>query len=284
MLSFLQQPYPLSDPNLKKAVIQSLLVGLFVTFVLVVFQPFGSYNWQHPYKVLILSGFGMVASVTSFLNFFVFPKLLPSVFREAQWTVWKELLWNLLPIPAGGFLSTLYGSLTGSMPLTLLQVTYMIPVVFLVGLFPAILLVLVNYLYLLRKYRSPEESILRPTPELTEDIQTLVLVADNQKDKLVLPASELLFIEASDNYCTFFHHERGKLTKTLLRSSLSRLESQIHHPRIIRCHRSYLVNLDRIQSVAGNAQGYKLFFDSYEAPVPVARSYSATVKAYFSAS
>jgi hypothetical protein len=256
---------------------------LFVTFVLVVFQPFGSYNWQHPYKVLILSGFGMEALVTTFLNFFVVPKLLPLVFREEQWTVWKELLWNLLPMPIGGFLSTLYGSLIGSMPLTLLQVMYMISVVFLVGLFPAILLVLISYVYLLRKYRSPEQSDLRPIPGLTEIIQTLVLAADNQKDKLVLPASELLFIEASDNYCTFFHHQQGKLTKTLLRSSLSRLESQINHPRIIRCHRSYLVNLDRIQSVAGNAQGYKLLFDSYESPVPVARSYSAAVKAYFSA-
>jgi hypothetical protein len=68
--TFLRQPYPSGDPNLAKAAWQSLLFGLFAAFVLVVFQPFGSYNWQHPYKALILSGYCTVAT----LNYF--PKLL----------------------------------------------------------------------------------------------------------------------------------------------------------------------------------------------------------------
>lgn len=281
MLSFLRQPYPAGDHLLPKALRQALLIGLFVAFVLVVFQPFGSYNWQHPYKVLILSGYGLVAALTTFLNFYVFPNLLPSLFREAQWTVWKELLWNLLPVVIGGFLSTVYGYLIGTMPLSLAQVTYMISVVFLVGLLPAILLVLLNYLYLLRKYQSRDSISPRQPPEVEETDQTLVLVAENQKDQLVLPANDLLLIEASDNYCTVFHLDGDRLTKTLLRSSLSRLESQLHHPRIIRCHRSYVVNLDQVKSVTGNAQGYKLLLERLEMPVPVARSYAATIKSNF---
>ncbi len=148
--AFLRQPYPADDPDLAKANWQSLLIGLFVAFVLVVFQPFGSYNWQHPYKVFLLSGYGVVAALSTFLNFYAFPRLLPTLFAEARWTVWKELLWNLIPILIGGFLSTVYGWIIGAMPFSLRQVTYMISVVFLVGLLPAIMLVLLNYLYLLR--------------------------------------------------------------------------------------------------------------------------------------
>jgi DNA-binding LytR/AlgR family response regulator len=116
---------------------------------------------------------------------------------------------------------------------------------------------------------------------MQEAIPTLVPVAENGKDKLVLPANDLLFIVASDNYCTVFHLAGDRVAKTLLCSPLGRLESQINLPRVIRCHRSYMVNLDRVQSVTGNAQGYKLFFAAAGMAVPVARTYSPFIKAHF---
>jgi DNA-binding LytR/AlgR family response regulator len=89
----------------------------------------------------------------------------------------------------------------------------------------------------------------------------------------------LLFIESSDNYCTVVYLENGQLVKPLLRSSLSRLESQIDMPHIVRCHRSYVVNLDRVERVTGNAQGYKLHLMGGQLQVPVARRYNDTLVA-----
>ena len=257
---------------------QALLVGLFVTFVLVVFQPFGSYNWSHPYKMLILAGYGWVAALTTFLNFYAFPRWLPALFSEARWTVGKELLWNLLPVFLGGFLSTAYGALVGAMPFSFPQLAYMTAIVFLVGLMPSLLLVLLNYLHLLRKYGSPGPVPPVPPPPAGE--AALVLVADNGKDRLALPASDLLFLEVGDNYCTVFYLDGDTLQKTLLRSSLGRLESQIGLPRVVRCHRSYVVNLDRVRNVTGNAQGYQLHFAPPELAVPVSRAYAPTIKAH----
>lgn len=278
----MRQPYPVDDGSLVKAVYQALLVGLFVTFVLVVFQPFGAYNWSHPHKVFILSGYGLVAALTTFLNFYAFPRWLPVLFTEARWTVGKELLWNLLPVFLGGFLSTAYGSLVGAMPFTFPQVAYMTAIVFLVGLLPALLLVLFNYLHLLRKYQSPGSVVPAPPPPAGETTPALVLVADNGKDKLTLPAADLLFLEASDNYCTVCYLAGETVHKTLLRSSLGRLESQIGLSRVIRCHRSYVVNLDRVRNVTGNAQGYQLHFAPPELVVPVARAHAPAIKAHFS--
>ena len=63
--------------------------------------------------------------------------------------------------------------------------------------------------------------------------------------------------------------------KLLLRSSLSRLEAQIiDRSNIVRCHRSYVVNLDRVERVTGNAQGYKLHLFGGQFQVPVARRYN----------
>ncbi|RNI23574.1 LytR/AlgR family response regulator transcription factor [Rufibacter latericius] len=283
MLSFFRQPYPLSELTLPKSVFHSLLFGSIIAFSLIVFQPFGSYNWHHPSKNPILAGYGVVAAISVFLNFYAFRRMLPWLFREPSWNVGKEIAWNLIHFVTGGFLCTVYGSLTGVMPFTLNQILYMSMVAFLMGLVPAVLLVLINYVYLLRKYRplTPADKEDTPAPVASSVPDELVLVAENEKDTLRLPARELLFIEASDNYCTVFWVKEGKPTKTLLRSSLSRLENQITSPGISRCHRSYLVNLERVQTVSGNAQGYKLHFEGLDLVVPVARSYSGLVRETF---
>ena len=43
-------------------------------------------------------------------------------------------------------------------------------------------------------------------------------------------------------------------------------------PQFFRCHRTYLVNLDRVGHVSGNAQGYKLHLEGIDNLVPVSRS------------
>jgi DNA-binding LytR/AlgR family response regulator len=41
---------------------------------------------------------------------------------------------------------------------------------------------------------------------------------------------------------------------------------------IYKTHRSYLVNLNYVEHVTGNAQGYKLHLNSHEEKIPVARN------------
>lgn len=278
MLSFLSHPYPARDPRFSKAALQALLSGVMIAFILVVLQPFGSYTWQHPYKEFILAGYGLVAVVVNLLDFFVSQKLFNPFFVERNWTLWKEILRNMAGFVVAGFFCVVYGNLAGFMPFTLTQVVYMIAVCFVVGALPATVLILLNYAYLTRKYGAPVVPSLQTQANATTDESLLELVAENGKDKAAIPASALLSIAASDNYCTVFYAESDKLQKVLLRSSLSRLESQINSSRIVRCHRSYLVNLDRVASVSGNAQGYKLHLDLAAEPVPVSRSYNAVVK------
>jgi DNA-binding LytR/AlgR family response regulator len=170
---------------------------------------------------------------------------------------------------------------------------------FLIGIFPTVGAVLINYIVQLRKYQqqaahfvvhklptetpsppsaniSPEE----PTESSRADHEQLVLVAENGKDTLQLNPAGLLAIESSDNYCTVFYVKKGQLAKELLRSSLSRLENQLGEGApFARCHRSYVVNLDRVERVSGNAQGYKLHLLNGQLVVPVARKYNDTLVA-----
>lgn len=278
MLSFLSQPYPARDPRYSRALLQALLSGLLIAFILVVFQPFGSYNWQHPYKNYLLAGYGLVAVVGNLADFVVTSKLFKSYFAESNWQVWKEIVRNMMGFILAGFLCVVYGYLAGFMPFTATQVGYMIAVCFMVGALPATVLILLNYAYLTRKYSHPATASATSHTAVSQQTDKLELVAENGKDKLAILVGDLLYIAASDNYCTVVYTEGTNLRKTLLRSSLSRLESQISEQRIVRCHRSYLINLDRVASVSGNAQGYKLHFDTSSESAPVARAYNAIVK------
>jgi DNA-binding LytR/AlgR family response regulator len=61
----------------------------------------------------------------------------------------------------------------------------------------------------------------------------------------------------------------------LIRNTISAIEEQLktHHPLIFRCHRGYMVNIRKILSVSGNAQGFKLFLEGVTETIPVSRSY-----------
>ncbi|SIT88350.1 LytTR family DNA-binding domain-containing protein [Pontibacter indicus] len=278
MLSFLSQPYPARDLRYSRAILQALLSGSLIAFILVVFQPFGSYNWQHPYKNYLLAGYGLVAVVGNLTDFVVTQKLFKAYFAEGNWQVWKEIVRNMAGFVLAGFLCVVYGNLAIFMPFSAAQVGYMITVCFMVGALPATVLVLLNYAYLTRKYsQSVTAAAVQPMPDVVQD-GMLELVAENGKDKLTIPAGELLYLSASDNYCTVVYTEATSVRKALLRSSLSRLESQISEQHVVRCHRSYLANLNRVASVSGNAQGYKLHFDVPSEPVPVSRAYNSVVK------
>jgi DNA-binding LytR/AlgR family response regulator len=90
-----------------------------------------------------------------------------------------------------------------------------------------------------------------------------------------LKPEELLFIESADNYSNIVFYRNNKVNKQLLRGSLKRIESQITFPFIVRCHRSYIVNLKMINHIKGNAQGYRIDFKvELKDTIPVSRNYS----------
>ena len=86
MLEYLRQPYPLArNPLLEFLALCG--IGAFVAAFLIIFQPFGTYEYRDPNENLFLSGYGAVVAGVLLLNRFGLPRLLPEWFEEEQWTV-----------------------------------------------------------------------------------------------------------------------------------------------------------------------------------------------------
>jgi len=106
----------------------------------------------------------------------------------------------------------------------------------------------------------------------------IVLIAENDKDQVKCNSDDLLFIEANDNYSAVCYLVNGQMKKVLLRGSLKRMEDQLAgRDMIIRCHKSYIVNIRNIRKVAGNAQGYKLQFSQTDIEIPVSRNFPKSI-------
>lgn len=280
MFRILQQPYPFPHKSVGVCLRKSLVEGAGVALFFIIFQPFGLNEWQHPFKLWVLVGFGAIVSICTTFNRLILPLLFPKFFNEEKWVVWKEIADILILLALITCANMFYSKFFFHyVPLSPLGFIVMFLIVALIGVIPISFGVMSNYIYQLKKYN--QTIIIQPNeisnPEQRASV-LLRLIAENEKDILEIAAADLLFIESSDNYSTVFYKKGDTLQKELLRSSLTRLEGQIQSTGIVRCHRSYIVNLNKVEKVTGNAQGYKLHLQSFELTVPVARRYSEIVE------
>jgi two-component sensor histidine kinase len=96
-VSRLNQLYP-QPFTVRNAARKALIAGVVVALIDLVFQPFGLAEFQHPYKPWVLLGFGVPAFIWVGLPGVLLPLMFPR-FRQRQarhWTVWKQILVNIL--------------------------------------------------------------------------------------------------------------------------------------------------------------------------------------------
>jgi hypothetical protein len=279
MFRFLAQPYPSTERNSRRWLFTSAGAGLFVALFLIVFQPFGSAEWHHPQKLPILAGFGMVTFAGMILVGFVVPAVFKNFFLEKHWNVGREIAWNIIIIIVIAFGNLLYSEWAFGEGFN--RILPWLGITAAIGSIPATMITLLNYNRLLRQYTH--ESLPANYPQTpVRPAAPITFRADNEKDSLSVTLDELLFIESADNYSEIVYWRADKLQKTLLRGSLTRMEEQSSHsPDLVRCHRSYIVNLQQVETITGNAQGYKLHLRKYDSPLPVARRFGDRVAGYF---
>lgn len=275
LINTLQQPFPRPDRNVIRKILHSFFEGLGVFLFFLIFQPFGMSVWEDENKSLYLAAYGVIVFGVTVLYRVLLPVTIPGFFEEKTWVVWKEILGIIFILGLISFLIGIYHQVFfKDYDNDYKRAGVIFFLVMVIGSIPVTVSVLSRFTYLYRKYEREIQVIKGPDPVQ----EKLILRAENEKDVLVI--EELLFIESADNYCSVFFLQEGKVKKELIRSSLSRLESQIKQKEIIRCHRSYIVNLKKVNFITGNAQGYRLFLDGTSDYVPVSRKYSAIVDSF----
>ncbi len=104
--------------------------------------------------------------------------------------------------------------------------------------------------------------------------ELLVLNGENNKVVLAIKYNQLLYIKSAGNYLEIFYLKGEKSNKELIRMSFKELDGIIQDPRIVRIHRSYMVNTAHINAVKKTKKGYILSIQhTPEEKIPVSLGY-----------
>lgn len=97
----------------------------------------------------------------------------------------------------------------------------------------------------------------------------------NNTLKFVVHASDILYIEAEENYIRIFYEDMGKLSNYVIRSSMKSIEELCLKNGLIRCHRSYYINASQIKLLMKDKNGVTVaeFNNSDAKRIPVSKMY-----------
>ncbi len=279
--NFLSQPYPLEQRQSRKFVV-AIAFGVFVFSFLYFFRPFGLYALPAEELPIVTCHFGLICTGALLFNFFVLPQVIPVLNDDLNWTVSKEIistLWNILTIALA---NTLYSSYYLGAGFSSTKLLFYLASTLAIAILPVSIHVLIKNTILLKRNLKEAEQIavgmhhkkrLTATPDAT-----LTINSENKNEKFTIPVGDLLYISSADNYIEIFYLENGRIKSTLIRATLKSARDDLRaFTAFYRCHRGWIVNLDQVESITGNAQGYRLILNHTDVTIPVSRNLNVEI-------
>jgi len=146
---------------------------------------------------------------------------------------------------------------------------------------PILVLILWHYIHTLKKQIRISGQIntkIQEKREILNNSETILFESSNKRENILLPINNFLYITSADNYIDIYYKEENAIKHNLLRNTLSNIEGKFSdNKNIQRCHLSFIVNIGLIDSVLGNASGYKIQFKQTEALIPISRKYRENI-------
>ena len=124
---------------------------------------------------------------------------------------------------------------------------------------------------------------------VSDDVQTpnrdkKVTLCDNSGTlRLSISLDNLFYIEADDNYIKVWYSDsNGTMKQYMLRCRLKTVEDNFAESNLLRCHRKYIVNMDKVQVLSKEKDGYYIDLDLEGAsPIPVSKTYEERIISHF---
>ena len=280
------QTYP--STSFKNAVKRDIAFSSFLALFLFVFRPFGLHVYALDRSYVFL-GYSLVTLVTTVTNDYLIIIIFKKWYNKSKFRVYHQVLlalWHFLCLGVTNFFFAIY---LDAFPINMLSFFKIQLYVILSAFVPITIYILLKQNYLLKRNLSEAKEIQvelsnskknNPFDDKSLIVETPILFyAENLKESLSIVPSKLLYLISQDNYVEFFWCENCKIHKRLLRNTLSYYEKQLNGDnRFFRCHRAYIVNLTKIESVSGNSQGYLIVMNGVEDSIPVSRSKAKDLK------
>ncbi|MEJ2614597.1 MAG: LytTR family DNA-binding domain-containing protein [Ignavibacteriaceae bacterium] len=305
MLDFLNRPYPFSfQPS--RRIKQLVPIGLLVFAFLILFKPFGLDS--DPGYIQTSAYLSFSGTVIGFLTTVLIPYYFPGYFNELKWTLKRNFIWNgyifFIFATLMFFSFNIYSiyHFHNSQNFTFKNYLWWIYLQFIFGLPLGIIINLFNQYFLLKKHVKAADSInnlfktsevqnfqkstvkINASPEYEKElnnsnelenryssVKLLEFEVDRFK-KVNIDVENIFYFEAFGNYINIVYFDNG-VKRITVRNTITNIEHKVSESKVIyRTHRSYLVNLEKIEKITGDSQGLKLHLKSIDKVIPVSRN------------
>jgi len=271
------KPYPFTDDlklNLQSAAGISLGLFLFLLF----FQPLDPPVDEFNRKLLIMAGFGVIHFLLLAGCRIIVPSALPGLFQAEKWTIKKETVLHLLFLILNSVAFAFYARYVGKIGVTF---HIAVNIVLISAASVAVLVIVYEYKFLKNKLQSfmaqnKNFDIKEPDADALNGIE---FESENQSEQFFLFPEQIILIKSAGNYIEIIYKQNEKVSRRMIRNTLAYAEKLLaHHPFLIRCHRSSVVNINCIQKVNKTSEGLKLDLLDYSRAVNVSRQYVLKVR------
>ncbi|WP_276378563.1 LytTR family DNA-binding domain-containing protein [Flavobacterium sp. H4147] len=278
----IEYPRRYQSQNLVKS---SVIVFLVILLFLLAFKPFGVYDPElrmHYFFICFLHALAPALVLFIYFRTLNYFRLLKN---KTEWTLLKEYVCIGVLFVFIGITSFLMRDLlyTNSNNWSWNYLFEEIRNCIVAGIFFYLFLRLSSFYF---ESQKGSTFIVQFAPLQTEPEKTvtpaLFIHTQVKQDDFSLDIDQLLFVKADGNYIELTKSNGDQIITEVKRISLTQFENQItDYPHFFRCHRTYLVNMFKVEKVSGNSQGYLLSFNETNVKIPVSRKQVDSFNNYY---
>ncbi len=271
IFSFLSAPFELIDPY-KNRLWLIFGAGTISIVFMFLYAPFNLNLWYHVSGLqlfYLVSGFGFIGMTALLLAEFVIrPVLKIHSFTRATFIFW--ILGEIFLMALFMLFFYNYGDLDRSFSVIFRDYIDNVKYCALIMVIPYSVIISYFHLHNIYKQKSAISIVSNSLVHFKDE---------NGVYQLAVDLDHLLFIKSSDNYVEVYFEKDQILKKELVRTSLKRLQKELAEWPIKRCHRSYMVNTQKI--TFGKKDGRNLLVQLRNFPqeqIMVSRNYMSNLE------
>jgi len=269
MKRFLNYSFPYLD-KMRHRLLHVFIILVFSVFFLFIFEPFNIKAWlKYPEW---LKNLGLISLGFAFSFIIAFSQLLVrTIIKIQNFKIWHLISWFMVEIIILSLiLAIIFADFTkGFAGELLITLKYSSIGLALPYSFSLLILVLI---YQKNKLASNNTNI-------PGEKSGLISIKDEREQvKFIVDKSSVLYLESTDNYVTICYLQESGIKKEMVRNSMKKMEKQLSSSGLFRCHRSFIVNIDNVQSFKKKGRNYFFKMKSHDTIIPVSRAFVPTIK------
>ncbi len=261
----------------KRYLIGSVIFILTFSFLfMALYTPFSITAW---FSITNLSHLGMTAAfyLVALAIMLISKQLMYSIQNHISFTFTKYILWLICEMTVISLFYTFFTTVF----ITPLEQPAWIILLKAIGCVLLIMAIPYTILTLYAAYKAKTEELQMLQYEMSLNSENTVVYPSlvnlydyNGTLKLTISSDSLYYMESQDNYVKIYYENHGKLLSYMLRCRTKTIEENLADTSMVRCHRSYMVNVMKINHIKKRSKIRYIILSNKEIkPIPVSKSY-----------